>query len=294
MGKRILATGGGGQVGTELIRRAKPLDTELQALSRAELDITDPEAIHEILETARADLVINAAAYTAVDKAEEESERAFAANAEAPGYIAKACADLGIPLIHISTDYVFQGDKIGSYRETDPVSPLGVYGASKEAGERAVREALDRYVIMRTSWVYAAHGGNFVRTMLRVGAERASLRVVADQKGTPTFAGDIADAALSIAARIFGEEATPWGTYHYTAKGQTTWHGFAEAIFDITGQTLDHRPLIEAIATSEYPTPARRPVNSVLDCTKIDANFAPPRRPWHEGLAEVLDELVKA
>jgi dTDP-4-dehydrorhamnose reductase len=294
VGKRILATGGGGQVGTELIRRAKPLDTELKALSRAELDITDPEAIHEILETARADLVINAAAYTAVDKAEEESERAFAANAEAPGYIAKACADLGIPLIHISTDYVFQGDKIGSYRETDPVNPLGVYGASKEAGERAVREALDRYVIMRTSWVYAAHGGNFVRTMLRVGAERASLRVVADQKGTPTFAGDIADAALSIAARIFGEEATPWGTYHYTAKGQTTWHGFAEAIFDITGQTLDHRPLIEAIATSDYPTPARRPVNSVLDCTKIDANFAPPRRSWHEGLAEVLDELVKA
>jgi dTDP-4-dehydrorhamnose reductase len=293
VGTRILATGGGGQVGTELTRRAKAWDAEVQALTRAELDITDPEAIRETLETARPDVVINAAAHTAVDKAEEESERAFTANAEAPGYIAKACADLGIPLIHISTDYVFDGDKNGAYGETDPVSPLGVYGASKEAGERAVREAWDHHVIMRTSWVYAAHGGNFVRTMLRVGAERDSLRVVADQNGTPTFAGDIADAALSIAAKVVGEDAVPWGTYHYTAKGQTTWHGFAEAIFDIAEPTLGRRPLIEAIATSEYPTPARRPVNSVLDCAKIDANFAPPRRPWREGLAEVLDEMLK-
>jgi dTDP-4-dehydrorhamnose reductase len=286
-------TGGGGQVGTELTRRAQNWDIQIQALTRRELDITQPEMVRDILGDARPDVVINAAAYTAVDKAEDDAEAAFAVNHAAPGHIAAACADLGIPLIHISTDYVFDGTRKGAYKEEDPVRPLGVYGASKEAGERAVRESARRHVIMRTSWVYATHGGNFVRTMLRVGAERDSLRVVADQTGTPTFAGDIADAALSIAGKIAGQQEAPWGTYHYTAKGETTWHGFAEAIFASSETALGRRPLLEAIATSEYPTPAKRPANSILDCTKIDTNFSPPRRSWREGLAEVLDELLK-
>jgi dTDP-4-dehydrorhamnose reductase len=293
MSARILATGGGGQVGTELARRAKAWGAEIEMLTRNDLDITQAAAVRQVLESARADVVINAAAYTAVDKAEDDSGLAFAVNRDAPGHIAEVCADLGIPLIHISTDYVFDGTKTGAYLEEDPVCPLGVYGASKEAGEHAVREAWSRHVIMRTSWVYAAHGSNFVRTMLRVGAERDVLRVVADQVGAPTFAGDIADAALAIAGKITGNQSAPWGTYHYTAKGRTSWHGFAEAIFDAAGPTLGRRPLLEAIPTTEYPTPARRPANSVLECAKIDDNFAPPRRSWREGLAEVLDDLLK-
>jgi dTDP-4-dehydrorhamnose reductase len=290
---KILATGGGGQVGTELARRAGAWDTEITVLSRGELDITDVEAVRAILRASKPDVVINAAAHTAVDKAESEPDLAFAANRDAPGFIASACAELEVPLIHLSTDYVFDGDTGSAYTESDQVSPLGVYGASKEAGERAVRDTWARHIIMRTSWVYAAHGGNFVRTMLRVGAERDGLRVVADQTGAPTFAGDIADAALAIAKQIAKQRQAKWGTYHYTAKGHTTWHGLAEAIFDIAEPYLGRRPTIEAITTSEYPTPAKRPVNSVLDCGRIDAIFAPPRREWREGLAEALDELLK-
>lgn len=295
---RIIATGGGGQVGTELVRRAAANRVDVKALTRADLDITDPVAVRRLLDAERPDVVINAAAYTAVDKAEEDAEAAFAVNRDAPGHIAGACAKRDIALIHISTDYVFDGGKNSAYLESDPVKPLGVYGASKEAGERAVREAIDQHVIMRTSWVYAAHGGNFVRTMLRVGVERDLLKVVSDQTGAPTFAGDIADAALSVARKITTsrdrlDEPPAWGTYHYTAKECTTWHGFAEAIFDIAEPVFGRRPIVEAIPTSEYPTPAKRPANSVLDCAKIDTAFAPPRRPWREGLAEVLEELLK-
>lgn len=293
MRPRVIATGGAGQVGTELKRRAAANGVDLTALARADLDITDAGAIRACLTEARPDVVINAAAYTAVDKAEDEPELAFAVNRDAPGHIARVCADLDIPLIHISTDYVFNGDKSGAYLESDPVQPLGVYGASKEAGERAVRDALAQHVIMRTSWVYAAHGGNFVRTMLRVGAERDELRVVADQAGAPTFAGDIADAALTIAHAVTQTAPAPWGTYHYTAREHTTWHGLAEAIFEAAAPALGRRPTVAAIPTSDYPTPAKRPANSVLDCAKIDAAFAPPRRLWREGLAEVLDELLK-
>lgn len=290
---RIIATGGGGQVGTELARRAPALGVALNALAHADLDITNDGQIGHVLDRERPDVVINAAAYTAVDKAESNADAAFAVNRDAAGLVAANCAARGIPLIHISTDYVFGGDKNGVYLEDDPVKPLGVYGTSKEAGECAVRAAAPRHVIMRTAWVYAAHGGNFVRTMLRIGAERDTLRVVADQTGAPTFAGDIADAAITIARAIAGNPTAPWGTYHYTAKGRTTWHGFAEAIFEEAAPVLGRRPRVEAIPTSEYPTPARRPVNSVLDCTKIDAAFSPPRRPWREGLAEVLGELLK-
>lgn len=291
---KVLATGGGGQVGTELARRGGGGRAEVIALKRADLDITDATAVREVMRRVRPDVVVNAAAYTAVDKAESEPDIAFAVNRDAPGAIAVACADIGAPLIHISTDYVFDGGKTGAYAEADPVRPLGVYGESKEAGERAVRDALDRHVILRTSWVYAAHGGNFVRTMLRVGAERDQLKVVDDQTGTPTFAGDIADAILAIVDRIAGGNGSAgWGTYHYTAKDHTTWHGFAEAIFSTAEARLGRRPTLEAIPTSAYPTPAKRPMNSVLDCAKIDTVFASPRRHWREGLAEVLGDLLQ-
>lgn len=288
----ILVTGAGGQVGTELQRRAAAHGQAVAGLARADLDISDRAAVLDAVARLKPALVVNAAAYTKVDKAEEERDAAFAINRDASGHLAEACARQAIPLIHISTDYVFDGTKQGAYVETDPVAPLGVYGASKEAGERAVRERLAAHVIMRTSWVYAAHGGNFVRTMLRLGAERDELRVVADQFGAPTFAGDIADAILTIAGQLIAGKADAYGTYHYTAAGSTSWHGFAEAIFERAGKVWGRRPVVHAIPAADYPTPAKRPANSVLDCARILAAFAVPRRPWQAGLDEVVEALL--
>jgi dTDP-4-dehydrorhamnose reductase len=287
----LLVTGAGGQVGQELARLCTKAKGDAVLLTRQDLDITNADAVAAKIEARQPSMVVNAAAYTAVDRAEEEVEQANAVNRDAPGHLARACAQAGIPLIHISTDYVFDGTKDGPYSETDPVHPLGVYGASKEAGERAVREAHRDHIILRTSWVYAAHGQNFVRTMLRVGAERDALGVVNDQHGTPTSAADIAAAVLAIADRIAAGKRDGWGTYHYTAKQATTWHGFAAEIFEQAN--LVKSPTVDAIPTSAYPTPAARPANSVLDCRLIDIVFAPPRRPWQEGLADVLDELLQ-
>ena len=206
--------------------------------------------------------------------------------------MANICNLLSIPLIHISTDYVFDGTKAGSYKETDLICPIGVYGRSKEAGEAIVRELLEKHIILRTSWVYAAHGNNFVKTMLRIGRERQNLNVVNDQFGAPTFAGDIADAIFSIAKKVLGhDELEFWGTYHYTAKGRTTWKDFAEVIFEAASMWLPNKPYVEGIPSSQYPTAAKRPANSVLNCAKVDSKLGPPRRHWREGLDEVLDEL---
>ncbi|KZD12601.1 dTDP-4-dehydrorhamnose reductase [Oceanibaculum pacificum] len=285
---RLVVTGAGGQVGTELARLTPPPGWEIVGFTRAEADIADPAAIARLVEGA--DILVNAAAYTAVDKAEEEREAAYRINAIAPGLLAGACAARGIPLIHISTDYVFDGSRKGAYRPDDPVAPLGVYGASKEEGERLVRAALPQHIILRTSWVYAAHGRNFVKTMLRLGAERDSLRVVADQHGAPTAAGDIAAALLAIAEKLL-VGSTDYGTYHYSAAGLTSWHGLAEAIFELSETHLGKRPAVEPIPTSAYPTPARRPLNSALDCSSTMAAFAPPRRDWRAALADVLAEI---
>lgn len=285
---RLVVTGAGGQVGTELVRLTPPPGWEIVGFTRAEADIADPAAIARLV--AGADILVNAAAYTAVDKAEEERDAAYRINATAPGLLAEACAARGIPLIHISTDYVFDGSKTGAYLPDDPVAPLGVYGASKEEGEWLVRAALPQHVILRTSWVYAAHGKNFVKTMLRLGAERDSLRVVADQHGAPTAAGDIAAAILAIAEKLLAG-STAYGTYHYSAVGLTTWHGLAEAIFELSEPYLGKRPNVEPIPTSAYPTPARRPVNSTLDCSSTMATFSPPRRDWRAALADVLTEI---
>lgn len=290
---KIMVLGADGQVGRELLRHCWPAEWQIAPFNRAGLDIMWAEAVSATVIRERPDIVVNAAAYTGVDRAESERDAAWASNCTGPANLAVACRLAGIPLIHISTDYVFDGTKCGPYLEDDPVNPLGVYGASKEAGEQAVRKALVEHVILRTAWVYSAHRHNFVRTMLRAARERPVLRVVTDQTGSPTSAADLAGAIAAIAQRI-AAGATAWGTFHFAGAGAVTWHGFAEAIFDIAAPWRGPQPHIEAITTGEYPTPARRPANSVLDCSRIAAVFGVTSRPWRTALAEVIAELHDA
>lgn len=283
---RIVIIGAQGQVGSELTRRAPALGYEALAWDQAELDITDAAAVDQALATSGADLVINAAAYTAVDKAEQEPERAFAVNRDGSAHLAAACNRLQIPLLHISTDYVYDGRKPGPYVEDDPTAPLGVYGESKLAGDEAVRRLLPRHLILRVSWVFGTDGNNFVKTILRLAREREELRIVADQRGCPTYAGDIADVLLELAGRISAIDAGKlWGTYHYCGQPATTWHGFTEAIVEEArySETLPVQTIVP-IATADYPTPAARPANSVLDCAKLTARLGIQPRPWREGL----------
>ena len=289
---KLLVTGAGSQVGAELRRAVLPAGWNLVALGRDALDITDRDAVLAAVARERPGLVVNTAAYTAVDKAESEPEAAFAANAAAPGHIAVACRAAGIPLIHFSTDYVFDGAKPGPYVEDDPVNPLGVYGKSKEDGERAVRAELGEHVILRTAWVYSAHGYNFVKTMLRLAAERPELRVVADQRGCPTAAAELAAAIIAIARHIAAGNGR-WGTFHLTGAGPTSWHGFAEAIVRLAAPYTRKLPAVAAIATADYPTAARRPANSVLDCGRIVAAYGIAPSPWPDTLAEVVFELLR-
>src|SRR5712692_5386762 len=259
---KLLVLGAGGQVGRELCRLAWPAGYSIAAVGRAEI----------------------------------ETDKAWSGNCTGPLNLAAACRDAAIPLIHISTDYVFDGSKTGPYAEDDPVAPLGVYGQSKEAGERAVREALAEQIILRTAWVYSAHGHNFVKTMLRLAGERPVLRVVADQIGSPTSAADIA-AAIAAIVRELAAGNNGWGTYHFAGAGAVSWHGFAEAIFALAAQwTSTGRgppPEVEAITTEDYPTPAKRPKNSVLDCTRIGQAFGIVPRPWRDMLADVIREIYQ-
>jgi dTDP-4-dehydrorhamnose reductase len=257
---RILVTGANGQVGWELSNRGAKRGLEILALDRSALDITDTISVSREVNRSGVSLVINAAGYTAVDEAESEPELAFAANRDGPAYLASACGKVGIPLVHLSTDFVFDGGKQGSYLVTDPVSPLGVYGKSKAAGEAAVREHLPEHVILRTSWVYGVHGHNFVKTMLRLGREREVVQVVADQYGCPTYAADLAETILRVAAQVLEGRQVHWGTYHYCGKGVTSWHGFAEEIFRLAGDYASLKvKRVEPISTSEYPTSALIP-----------------------------------
>jgi dTDP-4-dehydrorhamnose reductase len=289
---KILVFGAGGQVGREVCRATWPARYQLLPFERKAIDITGSASVSETLRRERPDLVINLAAYTAVDRAESEPEAAWAVNCAGAAHLAAACEESGATLVHLSTDYVFNGRKIDAYREDDAVDPLGVYGRSKEAGERAVRAALEQHVILRTAWVFGASGINFVKTMLRLAGERAVLRVVADQRGCPTAAADIAAALIAIAEYIERGE-TRWGTYHFAGDAAVSWHGFAEAIFELAVPQLALRPRLEPIATEQYPTPAQRPINSVLDCRRIERTFGVPPSPWRTSLAAVIQELLK-
>jgi dTDP-4-dehydrorhamnose reductase len=288
---RALVFGTTGQVGRELMRAASSRGMAATGLSRADADLADPDACAAAIGAADVEIVVNAAAYTAVDKAEEEPERAHTINADAPGAMAEAAAARGLPLVHISTDYVFDGAAQRPWREDDATGPLGVYGASKLAGEQAVRAAGGEHVILRTAWVFSAHGGNFVKTMLRVGNGREAMRVVADQHGVPTAAADIAGAIWTIAGR-WAAGAGVAGTFHYAGTPATTWAEFAQAIFAQSG--WDRTPEVVPITTAEWPTPARRPGNSVLDCSAIAKAYGIAQPDWHEGLAAIISDLTEA
>ena len=284
---KILITGQHGQVSQALQQRLQGLG-ELVVLGRDQLDLANAEQIRQQVRAHRPDLIINAAAHTAVDQAESEPDAAFAINAIAPGILAEEAKALGIPLIHYSTDYVFDGSKPAPYTENDTPNPLGVYGQSKLAGEQAIAAVGGKYLILRTSWVYSSHGKNFLLTMQRLLQEKPQMRIVADQIGAPTWAGTIADSTRALIERWQAGEAGEWGVYHLTAQGETSWFGFAEAI----GEQLraEGKPCaeLEAIPSSAYPTPARRPLNSRLDCSRLQQQWHVSQPQWQDALHECL------
>lgn len=315
---RLLVFGETGQVARELSRLAAARGIALEALGRDRADLADPAACAAAVTGAEADAVINAAAYTAVDRAESEPELARAVNAAAPGAMARAAAARGLPFLHVSTDYVFDGAPGRPWREDDPTGPLGVYGATKLAGEQAVAAAGGPHAVLRTAWVFSAHGANFVKTMLRLGAERDSLRVVDDQIGGPTPARDIAAALIDIAEAFAAGRGTS-GVFHFAGAPSTSWAGFARAIFAASaarggrtspaalggktssaalgGKTSSvagggKAPEVIPIPSADYPTPARRPLNSVLDCARIQAAYGIGQPDWRAGLDAVLGDLA--
>lgn len=290
--REILVTGAGGQLGTELQRCRLPDGWRIVAIDQADLDLADPTAIAAKVAERSWAAIINGAAYTAVDKAEGDQVTAWAINALAPAAFSAASARGGIPIVQVSTDYVFAGDKDGPWDVDDPVAPLGVYGASKLGGELAVRTSGARHAIVRTAWVVSAHGHNFVKTMLRVGAERDTLTVVADQRGSPTAASDLADALVTVALRLAEDPSAPTGTFHFSNAGETSWADFATEIFRQSAARGGPAARIEPIATSDYPTPARRPANSLLSHRAITTAYGIAPRPWTDALSDILDELI--
>lgn len=288
--REILVTGGNGQLGTELRRYAWPNGWSVTAVDVDELDLTDTAGIAALVASKPWAAVISGAAYTAVDKAESDQVTAWAINALAPAAFAQACAKADIPLLQVSTDYVFDGSKPGGWEVGDPVGPLNVYGASKLGGELAVASGCKRYAIVRTSWVVSAHGNNFVKTMLRVGAERDRLTVVDDQHGAPTAAADLAAALAKIAVRMT-EDASLAGTWHFSNAGLTTWAGFAREIFAQAAAHGGPAPEVAPITTADYPVPAARPQHSRLSHAAITRDFGIAPRPWQEALADIIAEL---
>ncbi|SIR42642.1 dTDP-4-dehydrorhamnose reductase [Pseudomonas sp. A214] len=284
---RILIIGQNGQVSRALQSRLAGM-AELIVRGSDQLDLARPDHLRSPITALRPDLIINAAAHTAVDQAESEPERAFAINATAPGVLAQVAVELGVPLIHYSTDYVFDGRKPEPYTETDPPNPLSVYGRSKLAGEAAIRHVAGQHLILRTSWVYSNEGRNFLLTMQRLLQEKSHLRVVDDQIGAPTWAGTIADSTAHLIERWQAGRCGAWGTYHLTAQGETSWFGFAQAI----GEHLieQHKPcaVLEPIPSSAYPTPAPRPLNSRLDCTRLLQQWGVSQPDWQSALHQCL------
>ncbi len=303
MYKKILLTGVNGQVGHALNHALtqSPLFVNVVGLDRAQLDLTDADAIRRAVDTFQPDLIINPAAYTAVDKAESESELAYAINAEAPKVLAEEAARIGAHLIHFSTDYVYSGSKVTPYVESDETGPLSVYGKSKLMGEEAIRAAGLPHLIFRTSWVYGAYGNNFLKTVIRLARERDALRIVADQTGAPTSSRSIADALVNVLAKTNADaDDEIYGTYHLVNAGKTTWHGFATAIVEEYLQMQQRKgwpvlkvtpAAIQAITTQEYPTPAVRPANSSLDCGKLARDFSVRLPEWRDALTTEMKEL---
>lgn len=285
---KILINGRHGQVSHELQQRLGAVG-ELLVLGRDQLDLAQPDQIRRQVQNIRPDLIINAAAHTAVDLAESEPQSAFAINAVAPGILAEEALALDIPLIHYSTDYVFDGMKAGPYNEDDTPNPLGVYGKSKLAGEQAIRDVQGQYLILRTSWVYSTHGRNFLLTMQRLLQEKPELRVVADQIGAPTWAGTIANSTLALIERWQTSQVANWGTYHLSAQGETSWFGFAQAIGEALRQQGKPCADLLPIPSSDYPTPAARPLNSRLDCSRLQRDWGVSQPDWQTALRECLN-----
>ena len=288
---RIVVIGYSGQVATELREQQLANGWSMVALGRERLDLARINQCGPIIAAHEPDILINAAAYTAVDRSESEEELATLINGFAPGELARIAANLGIPFLHVSTDYVFDGTSKRSWSEDDTPEPINAYGRSKLAGERAVLDSAALAIILRTSWIFSAHGANFVKTMLRLGTERDEISVVADQQGCPTGAHDIAGVLLSIAAKLMeSPRAGGSGLYHYAGAPPTSWAGFAEAIF-AQADWLPTPPKIRAITTAQYPTPAQRPLNSVLDCSRIARDFGLDQPDWRLSLKRTLDAL---
>jgi dTDP-4-dehydrorhamnose reductase len=283
---KVLVTGSNGQVGHCLVEQFSNKGIDLLALDREQLDITDPLAVSKTVRDYSPDIIINSAAYTAVDKAEKEIELSYLINRDGPKFLAQAANDVGAAILHISTDYVFSGERRGEYVESDNTRPLGVYGASKLAGEIEVQEFCSRYIILRTAWVFCEHGNNFVKTMLQLGAQRDSLSIVTDQFGGPTYAGDIASALINIAEQIVKRENIEFGIYHFSGLPYVSWYDFAEYIFNLAvdKQILSKKPRLVPLTTDQYPTLAKRPANSKLNTNKITQYFEIKASDWKKSL----------
>ena len=292
---KTLIFGAAGQLGYELMRQGQALNLAIQGVDLPQTDITEMTQLIDIFDDYRPLLVINAAAYTNVDGAESEPELAMAINRDGPANIARVCAENKIPLIHISTDYVFDGKKGSSYCETDPVSPIGVYGRSKAEGESVVRSELKEHIILRTAWLYGSHGHNFVKTILKLAREKEEIRVVSDQYGSPTSAADLAETILSISDIIRQRAAADWGTYHYCGRGIISWHEFAQAIVNMCRYKENVKTeRVEPIKTADYPTRVKRPPYSALDCGLINKHFGISPKPWQNSLAITVHELLSS
>jgi dTDP-4-dehydrorhamnose reductase len=287
---RVLIAGCYGQVGHCLTQQlADKVSTIVLALGRDQLDITNQGSVNAIVDNFKPTIIINAAAHTAVDKAEEEVELSYAINCDGPKYLAQAAKNVGAAILHISTDYVFEGNKVGEYAESDATNPQCVYGESKLAGELAVADACDKHIILRTAWVFGENGNNFVKTMLRLGATQDALSIVGDQFGGPTYAGDIANALIQIAKRITEGEAIEYGVYHYSGLPHVSWFEFADVIFNtaLRQKVISNKPSLTSITTEQYPTPAKRPSNSCLNTNKITDEFSVEASDWQKVLKKI-------
>ena len=293
---KLLVVGSSGQLARSLMDAAPRYSGyHVVFMGRPALDLLDPSSLSHALDAVRPDWVINAAAYTAVDRAESEPDLAFAVNRNGAGDLAAAAARHSVPLIHLSTDYVFDGTKSGAYTEADKPNPVSVYGRSKLDGEERVASSNPRHLIFRTSWVYSEYGSNFVKTMLRLASERPELKVVADQYGNPTYAGDLALAIFDLIGRVGNAEpnAAAWGIYHATGRGTTNWHGLAERIIEESTCCGGLSVLVRPITTADFPTAARRPTNSALDCGKLEATFGARMPAWPESVKRCVGKLCE-